>query len=88
MTVDNAFQVVPGQGGFFAMQAGPSESFYSSVIPVAVLIVVLVLWRAAIRRGQQQRWWAAQHPRATVQSVTAGPAAVASQPHPAPPLVR
>lgn len=67
------------------MQAGPPESFIAAIIPAAVLLVVFLLWRAAIRRGQQQRSRTAQHPRAAVQSVTA-PTAVASQPHSAPPL--
>lgn len=68
------------------MPAGPSESPIASIlIPFAVLVVIFVLWRAAIRRGQQQRSRAAQPPRAAGQSVTA-PMAVAAQPHSAPPL--
>ena len=68
------------------MQAGPSENFIASIIiPAAVLVAVFVLWRAAIRRGQQQRGRAARHPRAGVQSVTA-PITVAAQPHSAPSL--
>src|SRR5690348_15340388 len=77
---------MPGLGGFLAMQAGPSEPFIAStIIPAAILVVVFILWRAAIRRSQKQRRRVAQHPRAAVQSMTA-PIAAAARPHSTPPL--
>lgn len=63
---------------------GPSESFIASAIPFVILVVVFVVWRAAIR-GQQRRR-AARRPRAAVPPATKAPAAVASRPRSAPPL--
>lgn len=68
------------------MQAGPSEPFIAStIIPAAILVVVFILWRAAIRRSQKQRRRVAQHPKAAAPSVTA-PIAAAAGPRSAPPL--
>jgi serine/threonine protein kinase len=53
------------------MQPGPSESFYAAFIPAVALFVILVLWRAAIRRRQQRHSRTSPRPQAAVRSVTA-----------------